>query len=89
MTRFYANLLGRRADLPGPLPKAEALHEAKQWVRGLSVPQAEAEMKRLDLDPAAATRGGQRKAAPAVAAPSRPFEHPYYWAAFILIGDPD
>jgi CHAT domain-containing protein len=20
--------------------------------------------------------------------PDRPFEHPYYWAAFILIGDP-
>jgi CHAT domain-containing protein len=88
MTRFYANLLGRRAGLPGPLPKAEALHEAKQWVRGLGVAEAEAEMKRLNLDPAAATRG-ERKAAPAAAAPSRPFEHPYYWAAFILIGDPD
>jgi CHAT domain-containing protein len=20
--------------------------------------------------------------------PERPFEHPYYWAAFILVGDP-
>ena len=35
MQRFYANLLGRRAGLTGPLPKAEALREAKAWLRGL------------------------------------------------------
>jgi len=29
MTRFYQNLLGRRAGLTVPLPKAEALREAK------------------------------------------------------------
>src|SRR5262249_55191140 len=36
MTRFYQNLLGRRAGLAGPLPKAEALDEAKRWLRGLA-----------------------------------------------------
>ncbi len=35
MQRFYANLLGRRPGLTGPLPKAEALREAKAWLRGL------------------------------------------------------
>src|SRR5262249_2667218 len=35
MTRFYRNLLGRRDGLKGPLPKAEALAEAKVWLRGL------------------------------------------------------
>src|SRR5262249_16808220 len=35
MQRFYANMLGRRAGLSGPLPKAEALREAKAWLRGL------------------------------------------------------
>ena len=35
MQRFYANVLGRRAGLTGPMPKAEALHEAKAWLRGL------------------------------------------------------
>ena len=35
MQRFYANLLGRRAGLTGPMPKAEALREAKAWLRGL------------------------------------------------------
>ena len=34
MTRFYQNLLGRRAGLKSPLPKAEALAEAKAWLRG-------------------------------------------------------
>src|SRR5262249_36557828 len=35
MQRFYANLLGRRPGLSGPMPKAEALHEAKVWLRDL------------------------------------------------------
>src|SRR5207237_8793309 len=35
MQRFYANLLGRRPGLTGPIPKAEALREAKGWLRGL------------------------------------------------------
>ena len=34
MQRFYANLLGRRPGLTAPMPKAEALHEAKTWLRG-------------------------------------------------------
>src|SRR5262249_23529335 len=39
MSRFYANLLGKRASLTKPLPKAEALREAKAWLRQL--PRAE------------------------------------------------
>ena len=35
MQRFYANLLGRRPGLTAPMPKAEALREAKTWLRGL------------------------------------------------------
>src|SRR5262249_48622286 len=35
MQRFYADLLGRRPRLAGPLSKAEALREAKAWLRGL------------------------------------------------------
>src|SRR5208282_4150210 len=33
MTRFYQNLLGKRSALSKPMPKAEALQEAKQWLR--------------------------------------------------------
>ena len=36
MTRFYQNLLGRRPSLERSLPKAEALAEAKQWLRSRS-----------------------------------------------------
>lgn len=62
MTRFYENwhgaYKGDRAGRSGePMGKAEALQEAKQWLRCY------------------ADRAG-----------GRPFEHPYYWSAFILIG---
>src|SRR5262249_20965725 len=33
MLRFYTNLLGLRPELSGPMPKAEALREAKSWLR--------------------------------------------------------
>ncbi len=34
MARFYRNLLGKREGLKAPMPKAEALAEAKRWLRG-------------------------------------------------------
>jgi tetratricopeptide (TPR) repeat protein len=93
MTRFYQNLLGRRAGLSGPLGKAEALREAKQWLRSLPAEEVGEELAALD-------RGSTRKLImapkppqPEAGASQRPavagrFAHPYYWAAFILIGDP-
>lgn len=71
MERFYENMLGRfpaarslsdTAYSPGtPIPRAEALREAKVWLRGYS-PEG-----RTD----------------------RPYAAPRYWAAFILLGDPE
>jgi CHAT domain-containing protein len=82
MTRFYQNLLGKRPGLDKPLPKAEALQEAKAWLRGLTVKEVEQHL-------AALPRGAEReKPAAPVPAPVHPYAHPYYWAAFILIGDP-
>ena len=40
MERFYANLLGQRDGLKSPMKKAEALAEAKSWLRGLSRDEA-------------------------------------------------
>jgi CHAT domain-containing protein len=79
MTRFYQNLLGKRPGLAQPLSKAEALHEAKDWLRRLT----DGEIKeRVAMLP----RGPER--ARAVPAAPRPFAHPYYWAGFVLVGDP-
>jgi tetratricopeptide (TPR) repeat protein len=84
MARFYQNLLGKRDGLDKPLPKAEALGEAKAWLRGLSREEA----RRLAQGLPGA--GRLKKAVPPSggASPSdRPYAHPYFWAAFILIGD--
>jgi CHAT domain-containing protein/tetratricopeptide (TPR) repeat protein len=65
MTRFYENYLGRyegkRNEIrAGAMGKADALREAKNWLRNYSDDYGAA-----------------------------PYEHPYFWAAFILIGSRD
>jgi tetratricopeptide (TPR) repeat protein len=97
MERVYQNLLGRREALAGPLGKAAALREAKQWLRAL--PREEALRRVAHLSQGVARAKG-RKALPLLpavpeppagggAGADRPYGHPYYWAAFVLIGDPD
>jgi tetratricopeptide (TPR) repeat protein len=95
MERFYQNLLGQRTSLNAPLPKAQALAEAKAWLRAL--PREEA------LKQAARLSGGVERAkgrpprpllppvpeAPAGQAEQPPYAHPFYWATFVLIGDPE
>jgi CHAT domain-containing protein len=95
MTRFYQNLLAKREGLKAPLPKAEALREAKRWLRTL--PRAEVERLTGQLAQGAvrATQGPkgtgspQQTAKPVLPVGDMPFAHPLYWAAFILIGDPN
>ncbi len=93
MVRFYRNLLGQRPGLSRPLPKAEALDEAKRWLRNLTrdevIRELDAIQERGKVRPLAAP-GGSAAAQPSLpSAPAgvRPFEHPRFWAAFILIGD--
>jgi tetratricopeptide (TPR) repeat protein len=100
MGRFYENLLGKREGLKGSMKKADALAEAKAWLRGLSREDAArraakmgeglARGKRPKLPPAAPQEVKEAEAKEtAAAAADRPYAHPYYWAAFVLIGDPD
>ncbi len=91
MQRFYANMLGRRPGQSAVLPKAEALREAKAWLRGLH----RAEVLTLTAE---LTRGAERgkggkgrepATVPGAGDNDRPYESPHYWAAFVLSGDPD
>jgi CHAT domain-containing protein len=92
MQRFYANLLGS-FDQPrsvagatygpgAPMPKAEALREAKQWLKTLSPAEAQALLKNSSEAPGGVNSDDKG------AAVEHPFKEPRYWAAFILLGDP-
>jgi CHAT domain-containing protein len=95
MQRFYANLLGRRIGLSQPLPRAKALAEAKGWLSGLTRDEVAKLEASLSGGEARAKGAKQRQeAAPGLnvsAGPGndRAYTHPYYWAAFVLVGDPD
>jgi CHAT domain-containing protein/tetratricopeptide (TPR) repeat protein len=93
MVRFYENLLGKRAGLKAPMPKGEALREAKHWLR--TMPRAEAEALATKLS-RGELRASEVEARPVAKAEPKggaggeaPYAHPRYWAAFILLGDPD
>jgi CHAT domain-containing protein len=84
VTRFYQNLLGKRPGLYKPLPRAQALSEAKAWLRGLSLQEA--------LRTIATVSGGtafKHSPADSQRKDERPFAHPRYWAIFLLLGDPN
>jgi CHAT domain-containing protein len=75
------------------MPKAEALDEAKRWLRGLTVEEVGGELAALDrgtVRPLAQAEGPAPRAVTSAPRPAgvRPYAHPYYWASFILIGDP-
>ena len=95
MQRFYANLLGKRMELKGPMPKAEALHEAKAWLRGIHRAEVLAQAAELSggiergKGSKARQPGEVLRAIPAGGDDDRPYAHPHYWAAFVLSGDAD
>ena len=75
------------------MPKAEALHEAKQWLRSLTVNQIDGELASLkhgDVRPLAKVNDAASARCHLFKSSGiRPYDHPYYWAAFVLVGDPD
>ncbi len=95
MQRFYANLLGRRPGLAAPLPKAEALREAKVWLRELRRDEVLSLIAKLSggID---RSKGAKARQPAELAAPippgsdnDHPYAPPHFWAAFVLSGDPD
>jgi CHAT domain-containing protein len=94
MERFYQNLLGvnpgAKDKKAAPMPKAEALREAKRWLRQLGRQEIKDRMRDLGIMKRL-QQSGQKNPEQFVDARlrgDRPFEHPFYWAPFILIGDP-
>jgi CHAT domain-containing protein len=95
MLRFYENVLGAREGLSRALPRAEALEEAKQWLRELPRQDAAVLAAGLvgDRLKGTATRGtvvelDVKERAVKLPAGERPYAHPFYWATFVLVGDP-
>jgi CHAT domain-containing protein/tetratricopeptide (TPR) repeat protein len=92
MDRFYENLLTGRAGRVSDRSKVAALEEAKAWLRKLSADEVTQRAASLTNGVA---RGKGRPASPllpdATAKPAsnaaEPFAHPFYWAAFVLVGD--
>ena len=82
-------------DLKAPLGKAAALAEAKAWLRNLPVEDAAKLTAAFTNGVVRADREKGEKALELVVPKiqpgkgSTPFAHPKYWAAFILIGDPN
>jgi CHAT domain-containing protein/tetratricopeptide (TPR) repeat protein len=91
MQRFYANLLGRRPGLASALPKAEALAEAKRWLRSLQRSEVRALLAQPSGGVARAKDAPARQPSvlPAGGDNDQPFASPQFWAAFVLVGDPD
>jgi CHAT domain-containing protein len=95
MQRFYANLLGRRTGLTAPLPKAEALREAKAWLRELRREELLTLIAELSggIDRSKGAKARQPADVAAAILPGDDNDHPYapphFWAAFVLAGDPD
>jgi CHAT domain-containing protein/tetratricopeptide (TPR) repeat protein len=90
MRRFYQNLLGKRPGLKKAMGRAAALEEARNWLRNLSRQEAGAAVASLprgEVKPLPGT--AKAPAARPVPPGEKPYAHPYYWSAFVLIGDPD
>ena len=68
--------------------KAEALAEAKHWLRNLSAEDVSKFTIDLPKGLPEGTRGSRRELSntPEKETP-RPFKHPYFWSSFVLIGD--
>src|SRR5262249_46845412 len=82
MRRFYQNLLAKRDGLKKPMGRAESLQEAKRWLRELTAKEVEKEVESLP-------RGDRGNLVKAPKGQAKTYEHPFYWAAFTLIGDAD
>ena len=86
-------MLDKRAGLKEPMSKMLALKEAKEWLRELTTEQALEQSAAMKNGVVRASRGEKKvvvvgEVPKPTKAGEKPYAHPQYWAAFILIGDP-
>jgi len=91
MVRFPENLTGKRGKRLG---RAAALQEAKDCLRRLPRAEAGLRLAHLTKGTLRGSEGELPPLAPGDPRPAppkgdRPYEHPFYWAACALVGDPD
>ena len=69
---------------------AEALDEAKRWLRTLTVEEVGTKLAARERGAVRPLAQGSGPGPPSSASGAlRPYAHPYYWASFVLIGDPN
>jgi CHAT domain-containing protein len=81
MLRFYQNLAADRRINDRP-SASKSLHEAKRWLRDLTNDQAVKILGEFEDS----TRGITEQLP--IAKESHPFQHPFFWAGFTLVGTP-
>jgi CHAT domain-containing protein len=87
MTRFYEYLFGDDRDHAAPLGPAQALRYAQLWLGRVTRGELELYYEQHDCLRRARDEHHGGPAAPAPGSPARrPYEHPWYWAAFAFSG---
>jgi tetratricopeptide (TPR) repeat protein len=101
MQRFYQNLLGLFAESRAgyvpktPMPKCVALLEAKRWLSTSSPQENRRQLESMGFEvdgrqqPRIPKSDVLPSKAPQLLENPTNFSDPYYWAGFVLIGDPD
>jgi CHAT domain-containing protein len=78
--RYYQNVIGQRDGLDRPMHPNVAIHEAQRWLRTRSARQ----ISDLLPDESDLFRGSIGSIGKSV--DEYPYEHPFYWAGFVLSG---
>ena len=98
MTRFLPRICLEKASpwfVQAHAPRPRRLSRGEElWLRSLTVDEIDNELAGLEtggVRPLARGKGApaRKEASPTKSSTLRPYDHPYYWAAFVLVGDPD
>lgn len=84
LEKFYEKLL---SATPGTINKAEALRQAQEFLLKVSRGEVEGYLKKAEERGTVLPEDVEKETYEKINKSKHPFEDPYYWAPFILIGD--